>query len=427
MLTLSPLHEAIGFLLVGFWLGYIGYRIEYHRAPFWLYIALIAKVFAGWGFGWLYASYYRYGDALIAYLTAQRLTHYLWETPADGIALLLRELSSEWNARGWEISLRDPYLYSYNCEENNPVNYHFYRLLVPLYVLAGGSFYGLQGLVALLGGLLSYAAYTRWQKLMRLPAGLWMPWFFLPSALLWTSGTLRDTLVLPLMLYGAAWFASVQEWKDAWAIPALFVIALLRMEALPLAVGVGLLYRWATRWTLVIATALAIILLGLYIGPWAYAYRSEALDPAFHPEVGTASTFILHYQPTFWGNLWGWIQGVIHGLLGPFPWHIRKPLILLYAIEVWLLAGLGVYYGWKGRWTIRTLILVGAGTFVIGVIAMAMPYWGTLARQRLYGLYFILLGIGSAFQMTLNEQENRLRESSLTFLRQSGDMGREQD
>lgn len=427
MLTLSPLQEAIGFLLVGFWLGYIGYRIEYHRAPFWLYAALIAKVFAAWGFGWLYANYYCHGDTLKAYLTAQRLAHYLWESPADGIALLLRELSPQWEMRGWELFFQDVQLYGYDYEWSEPANYYFYRLLVPLAILSGGSYYGLQGLMALVGGLLSYAAYRRWQQMAPLPAKMWIGWFFLPGALLWTSGALRDTLALPLMLYGAAWVASVKGWRDGWGILAFAVIALLRMEALPLAIGVGLLYRWATRWTLVIATALAIILLGLYIGPWAYTYRSEALDPAFHPEVGTASTFILHYQPTFWGNLWGWIQGVIHGLLGPFPWHIHKPLTLLYAIEVWLLAGLGMYYSWRGRWTVRTLILVGIGIFVIGVIAMAMPYWGTLARQRLYGLYFILLGIGSALQMTLNEQENRLRKSSLTLLRQSSDMGREQD
>ena len=294
-------------------------------------------------------------------------------------------------------------------------------------MLAGGSFYGLQGIIALIGGLLSYAAYTRWQKLIRLPERLWMLWFFLPSALLWTSGALRDTIVLPLMLYGAAWLASVKRWHDLWRAVAFVGIALLRMEALPLAIAGGLLIRWGTRWVLVMAAVAGIAALGFYIGPWAYLYRSEALDPSIHPDVSNASVFALAYRPTFWSSLWGWAKGVLYGLLGPFPWHIRKPLTLLYGLEVWALGILGLYYAWQGRWGVRSLLLLGVGVFVIGVIAMAMPYWGTLARQRLYGLYFVLLGIGNAFQIKLEQQENRLSESSLTLLRQSSDMGREQN
>lgn len=410
MLTLSPLQEGIGFLLVGCWLGYVGYRIEYHRAPFWLYLALIGKVFAAWGFGWLYAHYYCHGDTLKAYLTARQLTYYLWEAPQDGVALLLRELSPRWDNRGWEIFFRDVHLYGYDYEWSEPANYHFYRMLVPLYILSGGSYYGLQGLMGILGGLLSFAAYRRWEGLAPLPTKLWIVWFFMPSALLWTSGALRDTLAFPLTLYATAWVASVRRLHDMWGAGALLVLALLRPEGAALAVGTGLLYRHGRVWTVAVAALAAICLLGMYIGPRAYLYRAEALDPALHPEVGEASTFSIAFSPDFPGSLIGWLRALPYGLVGPFPWQIHKPLVLLYGIEVWILTAAGVYHALRARWTVRTLVLLAAGIFVVGVVAMAMPYWGTLARQRLYGLYLIALGIAASLQPAFQNRQHSLRE-----------------
>lgn len=411
MLSLSPLHEGIGFFAVGCWLGYIGYQIEYHRLPFWLYAALIVKVAAAWGFGWLYASYYCHGDTLKAYLTAERIAAYLWEAPLDGLALLFRELVPAWEKRGWELFFSDPHLYGYDYEWSEPANYFFYRLMVPVYILGGGSYYGFQGIMGLIGGLLSYTAYQRWQRSASLPAGFWKVWFFLPSILLWTSGALRDTLVLPLMLYGAAWLASVQRISDFWGILALLLVSLLRLEALALALVAGFLYRWGRFWMLAPVTLAGILLLGFYIGSWAYSYQQESLDPRFHPEVPEASVFRIHYKPDFWGSLWGWIQALPHGLLGPFPHQAQKPQVLLYAMEVWLLAVIGFYYSIQGRWEGRTILLVGLGLFVIGVTAMAMPYWGTLARQRLYGLLWIGLGIGMAWEKARQQREHRLSQT----------------
>ncbi|MCS7153541.1 MAG: hypothetical protein N2253_01520 [Bacteroidia bacterium] len=407
MLTLDPLHESIGFLLTGGWLGYVSYQIERHRQPPWLHLVLVAKVIAGWIFGWLYASYYCHGDTLKAYLTAGRIFHYLWAEPQNGIALLFRELSPQWEARGWEVFFRDIHLYGYDYEWSEPSNYVFYRLIVPLYAAAGGSYYGLQSMAALVGGLLSYAAYRRWQKLLHVPTGIWVIWFLMPSALLWTSGALRDTIALPLMLYGAAWTASVHSVREAIGVLSLIVLGFLRVEAVPVALGIGFLYRWAALGLLTAAVISSFIVLGWIIGPWSYAYRTEALNPAIHPDVAEASVFFLHYQPTFWGSIIGWIKALPYGLLGPFPWQIKKPLLLLYGLEVWAMGALGLYWMRRGRWNLRAVLLIGAGLFIIGVIAMAMPYWGTLARQRLYGLYFMILGIALALKPALEQTEHR--------------------
>ncbi|GIV24657.1 MAG: hypothetical protein KatS3mg026_0349 [Bacteroidia bacterium] len=429
MVQLVPERELVGFFLVGGWLGYVAYWLEWYRKPFWLYAVLVAKIFAAWAFGWLYAHYYCHGDTLKAYLTAGRLAHYLWQEPSEGLALLFRELSSEWEARGWKLFWADTNLYGYDYEWSEPSNYFFYRLLVPVYAAAGGSYYGMQGLVALVSGLLGYAAYERWGRVTALPRRFWLYWFLWPSALFWASGALRDSWALPAMLYLSAHIAAPQGTfrlnslsglrellgRLLWPSACAALVAGLRLEALPVAVAAGLLYRWG-RYPLVWVGALlgGIGSLGVWAGPWAYQYRLEALDPGLHPDLNEASVFFLSFEPTFWGSLLGWLKAVGPGLAGPFPWQIQKPLVALYGLEAW--AGT-VLIGWalwqvarRRSLTLPEAFLVMLGVFVIGIIAMAMPYWGTLARQRLYGLYWIGLGLGIALQPSLDDRQRALRQ-----------------
>lgn len=411
MVVLDPVREAVGFGLVGVWLGYVGYRLEWHRQPAWVLLVLCLKVLAAWAFGWLYASYYCHGDTLKVYLSAGRIAHYLLEHPSQGVALLFRELSDTWEQIGWKIFWKDPQFFGYDYEFSEPSNYHFYRFVVPFYLLAGGSYYGLQGLMAIVGGLLSYAAYVRWGCIAPLPRLFWVIWFLWPSGLLWFSGALRDTLALPLMLYGTAWIASVRHWRDGWGIGAFILLALLRKEAAFLGATVGLVYRWHRyRWLVGLGAAALAVIFTVWIGPWAYRYRSEALDPLWHPDVQEASVFRISYDPSPVGVWLGWLQGTLYGLLGPFIWQIRKPIVALYAVEVLLAAaligrwGLWVVQRKVGGW--RTFLLVAVGVAGVGGVAMAMPYWGTVARQRLYGLVWIALGLAIAVQEGIQRREH---------------------
>ncbi len=411
MVALDPVREAVGFGLVGVWLGYVGYRLEWYRQPAWVLIVLCMKVLAAWAFGWLYASYYCHGDTLKVYLSASRIAHYLWSRPLAGIALLFREFSSNWEELGWQIFWQDAQLFGYDYEWSEPSNYHFYRLVVPLYLAAGGSYYGFQGLLGIIGGLLSYAAYVRWSRIAAFPNGFWVLWFLWPSGLLWFSGALRDTLVMPLMLYGAAWIASVRSWRDAWGILAVGLAGLLRAEAALLGAAVGLAYRWHKhRWLIGVGAAVAAVVFTIWVGPWAYRYRTEALDPLWHPDVQEASVFRISYTPSPIGVWIGWVQGVFYGLFGPFVWQVRKPIVALYAIEVLFAAVLmgrwGIWVSRRRAWSWRSALLVAIGVAVVGVTAMAMPYWGTLTRQRLYGLVWIAIGLGMAVQEGLQRGQH---------------------
>lgn len=429
MVQLVPERELVGFFLVGGWLGYVAYWLEWYRKPLWFYAVLVMKIFAAWAFGWLYAHYYCHGDTLKAYLTAGQIAHYLWQDPLEGLALLLREFSSEWEARGWKLFWRDTNLYGYDYEWSEPSNYLFYRLLVPVYAAAGGSYYGMQGLVALLSGLLGYAAYDQWSRVAALPWRFGVVWFLWPSALFWASGALRDSWVLPAMLYlsghiagsprilGLKSFSKLREHSKRYLLLAACagLVAGLRLEALPVAIVAGLLYRWG-RHPLVWVGALfgGVAGLGLWIGPWAYQYRLEALDPGLHPELNEASVSWLFYRPTFWGSLVGWLKAVWVGLMGPFPWQIQKPLVGVYGLEVWAGTALMGWALWRALrqqgLTLPAALLVMLGVFITGVVAMAMPYWGTLARQRLYGLYWIALGLSIALQPSLDNRQRALRE-----------------
>ncbi|MCS6790366.1 MAG: hypothetical protein NZ580_05255 [Bacteroidia bacterium] len=411
MIVLSPAKEVIGFALLGGWLGYVGYKLEWHRKPTWLYLALIAKVLSAWAFGWLYQAYYCHGDTLKVYLTAERLAHYLWNAPDIAVALLLRELSSQWEAIGWKVFWQDAQLFGYDYEWSEPSNYIFYRLSLPLYIAAGGGYYGMQGLAGIIGGLLSYAAYRRWEHTLGLhPVTAWI-WFFLPSTLLWTSGLLRDTFAFPLTLYAAGWIASARSVKEIQGILAILILALLRIEGLALAATAGIAFRTARFKVTFIAAIIGFVLaLGKVLGPWSYLYRSEALSPQLHPEVPEASVFYLSFEPTFGGSCVGWAKALFPALIGPLPWEIRKPFVLLYAIESWgiaVLIGFAIRKLWQRKaFSARNLILIGIGLAVLGVVAMAMPYWGTLARQRLYGLYWLLLGLQPAFYPPAQQRQD---------------------
>ncbi|MCX7605672.1 MAG: hypothetical protein N2170_00195 [Bacteroidia bacterium] len=416
MLVLNPERELWGFGLVGVWLGFVAYWLEWHRKPIWVYGVLVAKIGAAWAFGWLYARYYCHGDTLKAYLTAHRLVSYMWEDPLTGLALLFREFSPQWEALGWQVFFRDMQFYGYDYEWSEPSNYHFYRLLVPLYIAAGGSYYGLQGLCGVLGGLLSYAAYRRWEKIYSLPSIFWIFWFLWPSALLWLSGAIRDTFALPATLYLAGWVASFRERRDVWGgIGAGLLLLVLREEALGVGIGVGLVCRWASVWVAGVASLAGLLALQFFLGPWAYQYRLEALDVGMHPELQTSSYFQLKLFSAPDKGWLGWIEALLYGFAGPLPWQIDKGLLLLYAVEVWTGVGLFGYWSrWSFRregWSFVSLVLVAVGLYIVGVAAMAMPYWGTLARHRLYGMYWVALGVGIAVQKAVQRTQYALSEA----------------
>ncbi|MEN2992070.1 MAG: hypothetical protein ABDH91_00755 [Bacteroidia bacterium] len=417
MVVLEPLREVGGFLLsgaAGLAAGYALSRSGPEHSP--LAFLLPLRVLGAWAFGWLYAAYYCFGDTLKVYLTAQRIAHYLMESPETGLALLFREFSSKWEAIGWRIFYKDAALFGYDYEWSEPSNYNFYRLSVLFYFLGGGSYYGMQGMYAIVGGILLYRAWQRWAELGALPkVGVWV-WMGIPSSLFWISGALRDTLALPLMLYGAALLARGTLREGIQAVPLLALGYFLRPESVGVALGGALLYRLGAFYlTLVGAVGAALVLLPYGIAPWAYQYRSWALDPRMYPDLPTASVFYITFQPTFWGSWSAWLQALLHVLWGPFPWHIHRLRELIYASEVWLLSSLGLLLSiyavkWRG-WSSKTFLLAAFGLFILGVIGLATPYWGSLARQRLYGLYWVLLGVGMAVGKALEQRQNAFRHS----------------
>ncbi len=401
MIALNPERELLGFLLLGAWAGYVAYRLEVQRTPVWVHGYLVLKILAAWAFGWIYYSYYCHGDTLKIYSTAARLWYYLVHEPGTGVALLFREWSAEFEEIGWQVYYRDIHFHSYDYDYSPPVNYRFMRLTLPLYVAAGGGYYGMQGLMGLLSGLLWYGAYRQWRQVIPI-RDVWVVGFFLlPSALFWGSGVLRESVGLPLMLYGAGWIASQRNRPSPGAVlgllAAMIVMGLVRQEGLILALAVGAGYRlpWQRWWLWGLASGLAWLTL------WAVsdeicAYRSYWLSPRERIDLlEGAHVFRIDCLVGGLGSVWSWMQGAWYGLTGPYLWQAKKGVVLLSAIEmlgIWLLAVRGLWGKWL-RWRGQPLFLIGLGGFVVGVIAMAMPYWGAVVRQRLYGFYLVWLGL----------------------------------
>ncbi len=403
MILLSPERELMGFFWLGAWAGYVAYRLEYGRAPLWVYGYLVLKILAAWAFGWIYHSYYCHGDTLKLYSTAGRLWHYLVHEPGTGIALLFRELSPHFEQVGWQVYYRDVGFYEYDYDYSSPVNYRFARLVVLLYAAVGGGYYGMQGLMGLLSGLLWYGAYRRWARIVPIH-GVWLAGFLLlPGALFWGSGVLRDSLGLPLMLYVAGWLASASRCPSLGDVVGFLVagvvLGMVRWEGLILGVGAGLSYRlpWRRWWLWMVAGGMAWLM--LWIGAERLcAYRAYWLSPKERPELlEGAHVFGIDCRSGMVGSIWSWVQGVWYGLTGPYLWQARKGVVQLAAIEtigMWLWVGWGLWRVRRRlRWRPRALFLVVSGIFVVGLVAMAMPYWGTVVRQRLYGWYLMSLGL----------------------------------
>lgn len=404
MLQLVPERELIGFIVLGCWAGYIAYQLEYRRAPPWLYGYLVLKLLAGWSIAGLYYAYYRVGDTISSYLALERFWHYLTTEPRIGLALLMREFSPEFEAIGWRVYERDPDFFFYNYDLKEPVNYLFYRLLFPFYLASGRSYFGLHGLISLLSGLLWYGAYLRWRKLIQLKGLMAGVWFLLPSGLFWTSGLIRDSFGLPLTLYSAGWLAG--RWRIGWGWGLLGWLAALalRWEGAILGALVGLMLRgksgWGWRYSLSFIVGLVCLQLIL---PKLCAYRSHMLFRFLFWEGGGTHVLFIPCGTGFLEGIGAFFVALVHGLTGPYGG--RSLLVLLAMAEIislWLVWGRVL---WRRRQAIRAnperwrfSYLILAGMAVIGIVTLAVPFWGAIVRQRLYGLYLIHLGFSGLLQ-----------------------------
>ena len=418
VISLNPEQELLGFLLLGAWAGYVAYRLEYRRAPLWVYGYLVVKVLAAWAFGWVYASYYGHGDTLRLYLTAERLWHYLVQEPGAGVALLFREFSQRFEEVGWAVYYRDVRLYDYDYDYFDPVNYRFARLVMPLYVAVGGGYYGMQGLMGLLSGLLWYGAYKRWREIVPLRGFGGVGFLLLPSVVFWGSGVLRDSLGLPLMLYVAGWLASasrrVSPGDAVGFLVAGIVLGLVRWEGLVLGVvaGIGYHFPWRRWWLWMVAGGVAWLILWVSAEKIC-AYQAYWLSPKERPELlEGAHVFRIDCRPGMVGAIWSWMQGVWYSLTGPYLWQVQKGVAFLSALEtlaVWVMVG---WFVWRRRkrlcWRPKAAFLMGVGLLVVGVVAMAMPFWGTVVRQRLYGWGFLWLSL-MGLQECAEERAGSLR------------------
>ncbi len=418
VISLSPERELLGFLLLGAWAGYVAYHLEYRRAPFWVYGYLVVKILAAWAFGWVYASYYCHGDTLKLYSTTGRLWHYLVQEPGAGVALLFREFSPRFEEVGWAVYYRDVRLYDYDYDYFPPVNYRFARLVMPLYVAVGGGYYGMQGLMGLLSGLLWYGAYKRWRRLVPLRGVEGVGFLLLPSVVFWGSGVLRDSVGLPLMLYVAGWLGGVRgrfsgHEGGGFLLMAL-VLGLVRWEGLVLGAGVGIGYwlPWRRWWLWVVGGGMAWLGIALSAEKLCF-YRQTWLSPQDRPELlESAHTFEIACQGGWAGGIWSWVQGAWYGLTGPYLWQVQKGVAFLSALEtlvVWVMVG---WFVWRRRkrlrWRPKAAFLMAVGLLVVGVVAMAMPFWGTVVRQRLYGWGLLWLGL-MGFQERAEERAGSLR------------------
>lgn len=183
----------------------IGLSIAFGFILLWAYytrsllftLALACKFVGSVGIGLLYMYHYGSGDTIDYYRTTQCLyqifkhNFFDWrqlyfEAPANNIPIILKYTD-------------DAVIYNFLIDNKVMA---LIRLTFPLYILSGGSYFGIGILLSTLGFVGNFLFYKIVEeKINRLKERKMLAWafFFVPSVVFWTSGLLKETLALALV------------------------------------------------------------------------------------------------------------------------------------------------------------------------------------------------------------------------------------
>lgn len=157
--------------------------------------ALAFKLACGFGVGALYAFHYGSGDTLDYYRATRFVVETFAKNPADGLQLYFGL-----PAQNAALILRytsDEVLYNFLIDRKATA---LVRVCVPFYALTGGSYFGIS---AFLSGLCFGGLFLAYRVLFALfpdlRAQLTAALFFLPSAVFWSAGILKETIAVAAM------------------------------------------------------------------------------------------------------------------------------------------------------------------------------------------------------------------------------------
>ena len=376
--------------------------------------------------GFLYQFYYQGGDTFAYHTHGSRpLWEAIMESPADGFRLLFQ--NGEYGAGIWKTASRVWYW-------NDPQSFFVIRLAAILDLFTFSSYSAtaiLFAVIAFTGGwMLFLAFYQRYPDMHR-----WIAFsaLFVPSVVFWGSGIFKDSITLSALGVATYTFHRIfieRKLKVTSVLLLLlsfWIIFSIKKYILLCFLPAVLLWWAATNMSRISSQMLRIIvapvtgILAMFLAYYAVLKVGED-DPRYHisrlaetaqitaydirygwgARTGEGSGYTLGELDGSWQSMIGLApQAINTSLFRPYLWEVMNPLMLLSAIEAFVLLLLTVYVVWNTRWNLLAYLkkpdvlfcLVFALVFAFAVGVSTFNF-GTLSRYKIPMMPFYLLSLG---------------------------------
>ncbi len=400
------------------------------------YYLLSFKVTAGLMVGLFYYNYYKTGDTIYYAETLQLLSELFYSSTYEYVCFLL----------GIEFPTSVQLLISGFESERTLV---FIRLLSPLYIATGSNYWMLSVYLSLFSFLGFWKLSHTLLRLFDLkPLAVLLSFFVFPSVVFWSSGVLKESLVMGAIGYLLSIVLSILYRIEKVTFYKIFVFLLFPWILLQVK-----FYYFAVLFAVLLPYCVVKIIsqyspaIGnhkLYrIGVWllmilACSYLVSFIHPMLSPDrvadllhfsykltlerSGGENVFYFPELSSDWGSFLPHIpQALSYGLFGPYLWHCTKLISLFSGIEntVILILFITFILGNFKKESIARMDLEGWSvvlyTVVLAVlITIGTPNWGTLVRYKVGYLPFFLLFIlnRNPFTDLLEEKFNLGKKST---------------
>ncbi|MGN6494960.1 MAG: hypothetical protein ACTHLE_23440 [Agriterribacter sp.] len=390
----------------------------------WLIAAFIAKVLAGFAYGFVYAHYFEASDSWMLYNESLKEYHNLLHNPAAFFST-----DMQFNSAGDLFSNADGATWK-NTDDNL-----FIKLLGILNVLSGGSYYVTVVLFNFFPTLGLYYLYLTAQKQLSLnKLFLFLLIFFLPSCLFWNSGIHKDGLIVFFM--GAFIYCVHQYIYNKPAIVPVFTalvcvafIFLFRNVTALLLLPATAAWCWTAQRSIKKTYLPYIIIYGIAI---TLFFFTALLPQKFNLPLqlalkqhdflslkGGSLLPLTPLEPTVASYCKVLPEALNHVFLRPYPGEISGIFQLMSFAETLLVLVIIIATSWKFRPAVGSIILRPFSLFLLAVAVSGLlltgyiiPFTGAIVRYKSF--YIVLLLIPFAGAITGSKKTLRSSKSNYT-------------
>jgi hypothetical protein len=385
---------------------------EKHKPLFvFFWPALLFKCAAGIGIYTLYRFYYQEGDVLLLLNVVQRIGQLAYIDPGAFYEVF------------WHHNLDVMEYYNIYAYFEEPRQFFFVQCLVPLVILIPDPW--------ILAVYLSLFAFMgTWNLANRLvsvfgthPLMTALAFLFFPSAVFWTSGILKEAIVIPAMFwilsYTIKWFYSQEKvvWYEVlWAIFIGFIAYRLRFHfVIPFLLALGSLVwvvvlrryfpilagRTYWQYLLFLIPFLSVLFLGIHLSAHYFEgnfwYTLHANYEAFLRNSGGENVYTLQGLSADPSSFIPHIPKAMgYALFGPLLFQVPMGITVLVSLEntvllLFFLTSLVFHIQNRKAIPLEAFAILCYILFVAFIIGFSTPNWGTMIRYKTAYLSFMAL------------------------------------